>query len=115
MGDLPDNSVYDAAFYEAQSAGARRSANLLLGVFLQSFDAQSMVDFGAGTGQFLSVAKARGVRQVLGLEGLWVSGRTEPGVEFDSCDLNRPITLSRIFDVAMSLEVAEHAQNTFLY
>jgi hypothetical protein len=70
----------------------------------------SVVDVGCGPGSWLSVFASEGVSDVLGIEG------TLPDPEFADIDLSRievrdlsqPFRLDREFDLAVSLEVAEH-------
>jgi len=71
---------------------------------------QSVVDFGCGTGTWLESAKALGVGRVLGVEGAWIK-RAKPLIAADElqiADLNVPISVPQRFDLAISLEVAEH-------
>jgi len=70
----------------------------------------SIVDVGCGSGTWLSVFAAAGVRVLAGLEG----GPPDPemiDVEpslIKACDLSKPFELDREFSLAVSLEVAEH-------
>ncbi len=69
----------------------------------------SVIDFGCGVGSWLSVFKEKGAL-VAGLDGPWVP--TEhlviPREDFIQHDLGNSIDLERRFDLAISLEVAEH-------
>lgn len=72
----------------------------------------SVVDVGCGLGTFLKAFKELGVTNVLGLDGAWV--RKEllhkyiAPEEFVETDLEKSIQLNRKFDLAISVEVAEH-------
>jgi hypothetical protein len=69
-----------------------------------------MVDFGCGTGTWLTCARRLGVVDVLGYES---SRRAAdhfdaPDLPIEFVDLERPVEPGRRFDLAISLEVAEH-------
>jgi SAM-dependent methyltransferase len=68
------------------------------------------VDVGCGTGAWLSVFQEHGVDDVFGIDGEWAAGSTlaiRPD-RFRAVDLRRPFQVERRFDLAVSLEVAEH-------
>jgi SAM-dependent methyltransferase len=71
---------------------------------------QSVVDVGCGTGTWLAEFSRMGVRDLVGLEGSAI----DPDIaDFDPsqirlCDLSKPFSLHRKFDLAVCLEVAEH-------
>lgn len=74
---------------------------------------KSVVDVGCGLGSFLKVFKDLGVHDILGLDGDWVSLELlrkyiDAEKEFSKVDLGKPFSLNRKFDLAISLEVAEH-------
>lgn len=109
MGD-PSTSTYSAEFYEDQSLGSRRSADTVLPIVKGMVEPASVVDVGCGVGTWLASWRALGVTDVLGLDGAWVDSAMLqiPPACFRSHDLTQPIHLERSFDLAMSLEVAEH-------
>jgi len=68
------------------------------------------VDVGCGLGGWLRTCIENRIADVQGIEGAWVAGRD---MLIDKklitiMDLNKPSPLPRRFDLAMSLEVAEH-------
>jgi hypothetical protein len=70
----------------------------------------SVVDVGCGRGTWLSVFAKHGVPDIFGLDSPLID-RTLLTIregQFQALDLSEPFTLPRRFDVAMSLEVAEH-------
>lgn len=71
---------------------------------------RSVVDLGCGTGQWLAAFVASGVEDVLGVDGPWVPPEmlAVAPERFSSRNLAGPIDLGRRFDLAVSLEVAEH-------
>jgi SAM-dependent methyltransferase len=71
---------------------------------------KSIVDVGCGDGTWLSVFRELGVRDVVGLDGDYVDRRLLqiPQDQFRAMDLSSQFGLPRAFDLAVSLEVAEH-------
>jgi len=71
---------------------------------------QNVIDIGCGLGNFLSVFKKHGVKEVLGLDGHWVNVNDLQieKKEFLITDLERPITLEKRYNLVICLEVAEH-------
>ena len=70
---------------------------------------QSVLDVGCGAGAWLTVWKSLGA-ETLGLDGNYVRPEQlliSPG-EFSAVDLSASFSLDRRFDLAQSLEVAEH-------
>ena len=70
----------------------------------------SAVDVGCGVGTWLSVLRERGVDTVRGFDGAWVRADlpTIPRESFIAVDLTERIPKSDRFDLAISVEVAEH-------
>ena len=101
---------YTSDFYERQRNGSLRSALSVLPVVFDLFKPNSIVDFGCGVGTWLAAAKEFGVEHCLGLEGPWVQSQTLAlaGLEIQETNLENSVLLGRRFDLAMSLEVAEH-------
>jgi SAM-dependent methyltransferase len=71
---------------------------------------KSVIDVGCGDGTWLSVFQELGVSDMVGLDGDYVDRRQLQIAQdqFRSIDLSSPFSFSRSFDLAMSLEVAEH-------
>lgn len=72
----------------------------------------SVVDIGCGLGTFLHEFRRLGVDDLLGIDGEWVDRdllfkNIEPD-QFLQKDLTRKVDIGRRFDLAVSLEVAEH-------
>ncbi len=68
------------------------------------------MDVGCGLGTWLAVFRDHGAEEILGVDGDYVDRqRLEIAPhEFLACDLSSPIAVDRRFDLAVSLEVAEH-------
>jgi len=102
---------YNADFYRDRHAQTRHAAEAVLGVALSGMpEINSAVDFGCGVGTWLEVLRDTGVGEVYGLEGDWLdrSLLRIPEACFSNADLTEPVDLGRRFDLAMTLEVAEH-------
>lgn len=103
---------YGDSFYDNQAAGSIQSAEKTFAV-LKGFVGKpsSVVDFGCGAGGWLAAAKnVLGATSILGIESQPNSYQEgvigKENIQFQ--DLSAPVKLQRRFDLAMSLEVAEH-------
>jgi SAM-dependent methyltransferase len=101
--------TYDSRFFSNQS-GALKSARRILPLVLETTRARSVIDVGSGIGAWAKVAKELGCT-IAALDGDWVPQEQlliDP-TEFVRVDLaNPPQDFGRRFDLALSLEVAEH-------
>lgn len=100
---------YDAKFYR-ELASAQQSATVVLPIIFEVVRPTSVVDIGCGTGKWLATALELGAKDILGVDGNWVDrGQLAiPPERFVAHDLTTPVKLARRFDLAISLEVAEH-------
>ena len=99
---------YNPKFYR-ELASAQESAREILPLVLDAVKPASAVDIGCGTGHWLSVCSEFGVGEILGVDGPWVKAQLAiPAEKFIPHDLSTPLKLGRRFDIALSLEVAEH-------
>jgi SAM-dependent methyltransferase len=101
-------TVYDEAFYRRQSGGSLESAERVIPFLLETFPGiGSAVDIGCGVGTWLSVFKKHGAA-VTGVDGNDMASRHIADADFTKADLAQRVSLSGRFDIALSLEVAEH-------
>ena len=100
---------YDAKFYR-QLETTKESAREILPLVFDLLKPASMVDIGCGAGHWLAAAAELGVSDVLGVDGDWaLKAKLEiPREKFLVHDLTAPLKLSRKFELALCLEVAEH-------
>jgi SAM-dependent methyltransferase len=101
---------YDRRYFADHRDEALASARVLVPHLLALVRPRSVVDVGCGVGAWLSVFGEHGVRDVLGVDGDHVP-RDQlmiPPSAFRAGDLSAPLRLDRTFDLALSLEVAEH-------
>ena len=101
---------YSASFFSGQSSGSKRSAEAVVPLVLEMVPAGSVVDVGCGVGTWLSVFRANGIVDLLGIDGEYVPpDQLEiEADQFQAADLTQPLQIDRRFDLAVSLEVAEH-------
>jgi SAM-dependent methyltransferase len=88
----------------------RYSAEQVLSIVFEYCFPRSVVDVGCGVGTWLSVCRAKEVSAVFGVDGSYVDASLLqiPQDCFKAADLAKPINIGRSFDLAISLEVAEH-------
>lgn len=103
--------AYTQQFFADRHQRTVHSASTILAIALDQLPkVQSAVDVGCGVGTWLSVLKDRGIADVQGVDGEWVdtSLLVIPPESFLKADLTKPLNVQRRFDLAISLEVAEH-------
>jgi SAM-dependent methyltransferase len=103
-------SQYGRRFYEGQRDGSLIAARKIVPIVLGLVPARSVCDLGCGVGTWLDAFAENGVEDILGIDGDYVErGLLKiPADRFMPRDLAQPLALARRFDLAMSLEVAEH-------
>jgi len=103
--------LYDDSFYNAISSGSLKSAEIILPLVLEVLPKiNSAVDFGCGTGIWLSVLNKLGINEIKGYDGSWVNKNMLmiPKEFFMEAELEKGIIVDKRYDLAISLEVAEH-------
>jgi SAM-dependent methyltransferase len=107
---MDSTTPYGGPFFDDIQAGARRSADAVVPIVLRILDVGSVADLGCGTGSWLASFLRHGIDDVRGFDGDWVDpGRLEiPREAFTAHDLAQPLRVGRTYDLALSLEVAEH-------
>jgi SAM-dependent methyltransferase len=101
---------YPETFYAKQQDGSISSAQVVVPIVLSLFQCHSVVDVGCGVGGWLKEFERHGISDYLGVDGDYVSRQLLkiPADRFMPLDLHNVIGLGRRFDLACSLEVAEH-------
>jgi SAM-dependent methyltransferase len=101
---------YTKTFYEERRAGAAKSAAAIVPLVLEVVPVKSVVDVGCGEGDWLAAFEKFGVGDIWGVDGPHVeAGRLKiPEGKFQVADLKKAFRIDRTFDLAVSLEVAEH-------
>jgi SAM-dependent methyltransferase len=103
-------AVYDRDYYAIKQGGWWASAAAIVPALLRWFPAHSVLDLGCGTGNLLATFARHGVSDLLGIDGDHVPRdlmHIAP-VQFRIADLTRLDDVGRRFDIACSLEYAEH-------
>ena len=93
---------FDSRVYE--------SADEVVPIILKLFQPRSVVDVGCNKGIWLSVFERLGVKEILGVDGEWIEKKDLQISEskFQKYDLTKPLVISKVYDCAICLEVAEH-------
>jgi SAM-dependent methyltransferase len=105
-----DPSLYDTEFYDDHHDDSLRSARVTVPLVLSLVAPRSVVDVGCGTGTWLRAFIENGIENVVGIDGDYVprDRLMIPVDRFIASDLTKPLRQDRTFDLAVSLEVAEH-------
>lgn len=102
--------AYTRSFYEKRHNDTLHSARSVLGIVKELYNFESCVDFGCGIGTWLSVSRELGANSVDGYDGPWVPKDflQIKQSEFHEFNLESGVRLEKKYDLAISLEVAEH-------
>ena len=106
------DKIYTETFYDNQVEGSMKSANRLLSILYNIYTPDSVLDIGCGRGAWLATCENLGSRKLVGIDGPWVvtNKLLSPNIEFHERNFEDNITIEGKFDLAMSLEVAEHIE-----
>lgn len=113
MKSKDEENIYDEKFFSKQMNGSYLSAKYLIGHLLTVFKPKSVVDMGCGKGMWLQVFGENGIDSLMGIDGFCVNkaATVNKPILFLTMDLNQPIFIqNKKFDLAISLEVAEHLE-----
>lgn len=106
------STSYGNEFYKKQMEGSYNSAQKIITHLVTHFQPASVVDVGCGRGTWLKVLGESGATKLLGIDGPWntQADMIDQDIIFQQEDLNNPasIQIDEQFDLAISLEVAEH-------
>lgn len=101
---------YSPSWFRSFRESASQSAEVVVPILMRLAEPTSVVDMGCGLGAWLNQFRIRGVDDVLGIDGEYVS-RPDLLIEqtqFRPHDLRQPLQVDRRFDLCLCLEVAEH-------
>ena len=109
-------SIYDKEFYDRIGGPSLRSARIIAPFVVDIVKPRNIIDFGCGAGSWLKAfAECDGVKEIQGLE----FGDIEHSTLFidqekiKKFDLTRRYNSPQRYDLAISLEVAEHVAEEF--
>lgn len=112
---VKDAAVYDEQFYQDQISGSYKSAVQFVRYFSNIINPKTVADVGCGRGTWLKAFKEHGATHCVGFDGPWnsQSKMLDQGIKFVCSDLNESLSKhGESFDLALSLEVAEHLEET---
>ena len=104
------DELYTGQFYAKTRFGALRSARIMVPLIIEMLQPGSVIHLGCGIGTWLAVFREHGIEDVLGVDAdlFYRKMLQVPKDKFLGFDLRQPFHLDREFDLALSLEVAEH-------
>ncbi len=107
---IEEFTSYSGEFFVGQKDLSYKSARQIIPIVQQFVPIRSVCDIGCGVGTWLRAFLEAGVQDIVGLDGYYVdkSLLEIPRSAFLEADLRQPLRLPRTFDLAMSIEVAEH-------
>lgn len=101
---------YSSKYYEGIQSDSAPSAGHVVARIMELIQPRTVVDVGCGSGAWSRAFKTAGASRILGIDGFYVKDEQlliDPK-EFQRADLTQPLRLNETFDLAVSLEVAEH-------
>jgi SAM-dependent methyltransferase len=108
-----DNHFYDKNFYFKNNYPfSYKSAKEVVPIILKHLSPKSVIDIGCGIGTWLKAFKEAGVEDIKGVDFHGVNTLLSES-EFIRHDLRKRLSLKRKFDLAISLEVAEHIETKY--
>lgn len=106
--------TYSRKFYQNQLTESRNSARYILPIINQWFKPKSVIDVGCGVGAWLKTWREFNTAiDIIGLDSSFVDKAQmliDTEKEFLETDLNNALPKLKKYDLAMSLEVAEHLE-----
>lgn len=112
---MSNKNPYNLNFYQNRNNQTKYSAKSILELLFSYYKPQSLIDFGCGVGTWIKTANELGVIDCLGIEGDWLEKKhlVIPHSDFMHRDLTQKIDLGRRYDIAISMEVAEHIDKKY--
>ena len=107
--------LYNEDFYKFIEE-SKIDEQIIMPLIIQWISPKSIVDFGCGEGRWLGEAlRQNSDIDILGMDGAYINKErlNIPKENFRAVDLRENIFLEQRFDLAVSLEVAEHLEQKF--
>jgi SAM-dependent methyltransferase len=106
--------VYNSEFYADMQISSLASAKEIIPLLISRYKPASVVDVGCGTGAFAREFIQNGVDDVTGYEGEWMRGVQTllQQEKYIFVDFTNGIVPTRIYDLCICLEVAEHLDSS---
>ncbi|HET6202132.1 MAG TPA: methyltransferase domain-containing protein [Planctomycetota bacterium] len=104
------SKTYAASFFRAIEDSSRQSARVVVPLVMDWVRPARVIDLGCGRGTWLAVFRENGVSSIRGVDGDYVERDrlSIPPEAFVPHDLSIPYAADGAYDLAISLEVAEH-------
>jgi SAM-dependent methyltransferase len=107
-GEMRMNDLYTTEFFDRWAPLTKKAAEIIVPIVLDLVPAKSILDVGCGLGHWLNEFNNNGVKDIVGIDGDHVPRNKLEIARFIPHDLTLSFNLDRKFDLAISLEVAEH-------
>jgi len=111
-----DAEKYDEQFYDNRHLETSYSSSkIIIPLLKEKISFKSVVDVGCGIGGWLKAFAETGIEDYLGIDFNSISDSklAIPKNKFLRHDLRTPLKLKRKFDLAISIEVAEHLEEKY--
>jgi SAM-dependent methyltransferase len=107
--------MYDFEWHKLHGAKTSASATKALTALRRLHPFASVLDVGCGDGRWLAAARLLGADEIQGVDGPWTERDRLliPPEAVAIRELSGALDLGRRFDLAISLEVAEHVEEAF--
>ncbi len=107
---MAEKQIYNDYFFSKQSTGSYQSAKVIVPLVLELIKVKRVVDFGCGLGTWLKAFSDHGGLEILGIDGDYIDldKLYIPRSCFLVHNLKEKLILNQPYDLALSLEVAEH-------
>ena len=109
---MPANS-YQGSYFTKRKGISSISAEITLQKLSKFFNFSSVVDFGCGTGTWLAACQNMGVNKILGFDHYAKESELLIERKYFQKKLQQKICWNEKFDLAISLEAAEHVEQIF--
>ena len=111
-----NKTYYEEEYYNDQDSWTRPAARAVMEVLFEHYKPESVVDLGCGSAICLDMLKNEfNVSQILGVDGDWIKEEQLliSKENFHRHNFEKPLKLDKRFDLAVSMEVAEHLHEPF--
>lgn len=107
--------MYDKNYYKKHEDGSLQSAIRIISYIKTFYNFKSAVDFGCGIGTWCNVMESINIGNCLGIDQHDYSSEYMliSQENYLKYDLRNPLSLTRKYDIAISVEVAEHIDNKY--
>ena len=102
--------AYSNDLHDQSAERTISSAKVIAPLVYNVVKPNSVIDIGCGHGYWLREFQLLGTSEIQGIDGDYISkdSLAIPPSKFTAYDLNTPLIVERQYDLAMSIEVAEH-------